>query len=227
MLDSIVLKKIRLFEQKKLNKSNSELFKNIIKYLQNRFLSSYEKEEILHQILDIILQSQINDKKADILIGYNYEDFCDAIIEEYNSCKSTAYKILTYVKKYLLYFMFALGITYISIVLIHQDYKVYIPAFTIVFFNAFAINFALLVNVKKHISYRSIFGKYKIRICEYKGNESVRQLIYFFALILPIFVIVPFIVDDTLNINNILTFFICSFIFMGIIDFYKVNSSKK
>ena len=53
------LKIIRFKQQKKLNGSNLYLYKCITSYIKNSELSETEKEEILQQIMDMILQSQI------------------------------------------------------------------------------------------------------------------------------------------------------------------------
>jgi DNA-binding ferritin-like protein (Dps family) len=68
------------------------MFKEIIKYIKNSNLQYIEKEEALHQIMDIILQAQAEQKSADVIIG-GYEASCKSIIEEYTKDKSTVYTV--------------------------------------------------------------------------------------------------------------------------------------
>lgn len=111
MFSAIKLRTIRLREQKKLNKSNLCLYKNMIAYIQisNSTLTMGEKEEVLHQIMDILLQAQFEGKSVDIFIGKDYEIFCNSIIDEYNNSKY--YKVFKYVQMYLLYTMLVIVLT--------------------------------------------------------------------------------------------------------------------
>lgn len=94
------LKKIRLTEQKKLNETNLYLYKSITTYIQNGGLRQIEKEEVLQQIMDMILQTQIENKPVDFIVGNDYEEFCKSIIEEYVSCKSKTYKVLSFIQRF-------------------------------------------------------------------------------------------------------------------------------
>ena len=84
------LRGIRIKEQKKLNKINLKLFKKVILYINNSNLKYSEKEEALHQIMDIILQSQAEHRSGEIFIK-DYEVFCKSIIEEYTKDKGFIY----------------------------------------------------------------------------------------------------------------------------------------
>lgn len=104
MLSAIRLRRIRLREQKKLNDTNLCLYKHITSYIQIcSNLELNEKEEILQQIMDMILQAQVEDKPVDLFIGKDYEVFCDSIVEEFNNSRNKYYKIVNYVQKYLLW----------------------------------------------------------------------------------------------------------------------------
>ena len=104
MLSAIRLRSIRLREQKKLNDTNLCLYKHITSYIQIcSNLELDEKEEILQQIMDMILQAQVEDKSVDLFIGKDYEVFCDSIVEEFNNSRNKYYKIVNYVQKYLLW----------------------------------------------------------------------------------------------------------------------------
>lgn len=104
MLSAIRLRSIRLREQKKLNDTNLCLYKHITSYIQIcSNLELDEKEEILQQIMDMILQAQVEGKSVDLFIGKDYEVFCDSIVEEFNNSRNKYYKIVNYVQKYLLW----------------------------------------------------------------------------------------------------------------------------
>jgi DNA-binding ferritin-like protein (Dps family) len=103
MLSELRLKKLRLKEQKKLNESNLMLYKSITLYIQNSDLREIDKEEILQQIMDMMLQAQAEDKSVDSVIGRDYEKFCRDIIEEYNRGEGVFYRVLNYIQKYLLW----------------------------------------------------------------------------------------------------------------------------
>ena len=47
---------MRIKEQKKLNENNLFLYKYITTYIKATDLTMYEKEEILHQIMDMVLK---------------------------------------------------------------------------------------------------------------------------------------------------------------------------
>ncbi len=99
MLFETRLKKIRLKQQKKLNSSYLALYKNITSYIHLSTLRRIEKEEVLQEILDIMLQAQLEGKPIDLFIGEDYEVFCDSIIEEYN--KDNRYRILNAFQSYI------------------------------------------------------------------------------------------------------------------------------
>jgi DNA-binding ferritin-like protein (Dps family) len=99
MLQELKLRKIRLESQKKLNSNYMRLYKNMSAYIKNSSLSGYEKEIIIQEILDILLESQFNNKELseiNKIIGNDYETFCQSMINEYNSDKSVAYIALKY-----------------------------------------------------------------------------------------------------------------------------------
>lgn len=93
------LKQLRFKEQKKLNSSNLYLYKSITSYIQHSELSETEKEEILQQIIDMMLQAQIEKKPMELIIGDDYQEFSKSIIKEYSSDKSKNYRLLNYIQK--------------------------------------------------------------------------------------------------------------------------------
>lgn len=102
MLLELRLKQIRFKQQKQFNVSNLYLYKSITTYIQNSELRSIEKEEILQQVMDMMIQVQIEDKPMNLIIGQDYEEFCKSIIEEYSRGESKIYTVLNYIQKSLL-----------------------------------------------------------------------------------------------------------------------------
>ena len=98
MLYWIKLRRIRIREQKNLDKGNLKMFKKIIEYISNSNLKYLEKEEALHQIMDILLESQAEHKSADVIIE-DYEVFCKSIVKEYTKDKGIIYTGLHYFQR--------------------------------------------------------------------------------------------------------------------------------
>jgi DNA-binding ferritin-like protein (Dps family) len=99
MLQELKFRKIRMEAQKKLNSNYMMLYKNMSTYIRNSSLSGYEREMVLQEILDILLESQYNNKEISELnkiIGDDYETFCQSIINEYNSDKPIVYIAMKY-----------------------------------------------------------------------------------------------------------------------------------
>lgn len=92
------LRTIRLREQEKLTESNLELFKVITTYIQSSNIGNSEKEEILQQIMDMMLEAQIENKDIDLIIGKDHEKFCESILEEYFKGKPKLYRILNFIQ---------------------------------------------------------------------------------------------------------------------------------
>lgn len=95
------LKKIRIRQQDKLNSKNLYLYKSITIYIQNSNLRRIEKEEILQQIMDMILQAQNENKAISVIIGDDYQKFCKSIIQEYGINKDGIYRVLSFIQRYL------------------------------------------------------------------------------------------------------------------------------
>lgn len=112
MLYWIKLKRIRIKEQKKLDEVNLKMFKKIIEYIKNSNLQYLEKEEALHQIMDILLQSQNEYRSADVIIG-DYEVLCKSIIEEYTNDKNAVYKVLHHIQRAIMFILSSLVIAVI------------------------------------------------------------------------------------------------------------------
>ena len=104
------LRNIRIKEQKKLNENNFCLYKHIISYIKATDLTMYEKEEILHQIMDMLLEAQYENRDKSFIVGDDYKRFCKNIINEYMVTKSKVYIVLDYVQRYILWMTIGLGL---------------------------------------------------------------------------------------------------------------------
>ncbi len=101
MLEVLKLRNLRLKEQKNFDENNLCLYEHITSYIKATNLTSYEKEEILHQILDMLLQAQYEDRDKSFVVGDDYKDFCKNIIDEYTNSKSKLYIFLDYLQRYI------------------------------------------------------------------------------------------------------------------------------
>ena len=101
---------MRIKEQKKLNENNLFLYKYITKYIKATDLTMYEKEEILHQIMDMLLEAQYENRDKSFIVGDNYKEFCKSIIDEYMVTKSKLYIFLDYFQRYILWMTIGLGL---------------------------------------------------------------------------------------------------------------------
>ncbi len=149
MLSAIRLKRIRFKEQKKLSEGNLRLYKNITEYIQSSNLTLGEKEEILQQIMDMMLQAQIENKSIDLFIGKDYEVFCKSIIDEYNNSKSTSYKIITYIQKYLALMIFIAVVMGVSNVLNNDSVNLTITMDQFIQTNIWCIFIIFILRLKK------------------------------------------------------------------------------
>lgn len=101
---------MRIKEQKKLNENNLFLYKYITTYIKATDLTMYEKEEILHQIMDMLLEAQYENRDKSFIVGDNYKEFCKSIIDEYMATKSKLYIFLDYFQRYILWMTIGLGL---------------------------------------------------------------------------------------------------------------------
>lgn len=110
MVMVLKLRNIRIKEQKKLNENNLYLYKHIISYIKATDLTMYEKEEILHQIMDMLLEAQYENRDKSFIVGDDYKKFCKNIIDEYMGTKSKLYIVLDYVQRYILWMTIGIGL---------------------------------------------------------------------------------------------------------------------
>jgi len=141
------LKQIRFKQQKKLNGSNLYLYKSITAYIQNSELRGTEKEEVLQQVMDMMLQAQIEDKPMTLIIGNDYEEFCKSIIEEYSSDKSENYRVMNYIQKSFLFMIILLSLFAILRKIAHPSINLGITVDSLI--TSIAISFIMLPAIKK------------------------------------------------------------------------------
>lgn len=121
MVRVLKLRNIRIKEQKKLNENNFCLYKHIIAYIKATNLTIYEKEEILNQIMDMLLEAQYENRDKSFIVGDDYKKFCKSIIDEYMLTKSKVYIVLDYVQRYVLWMIIGLGLEgFYNLFLINQ-----------------------------------------------------------------------------------------------------------
>ncbi|MBU3160774.1 DUF1048 domain-containing protein [Clostridium frigoris] len=153
MLLECRLKVTRFKQQKKLNTSNLYLYKSITSYIQNSELRGTEKEEILQQVMDMMLQAQIEDKPMTLIIGNDYEEFCNSIIDEYSSDKSENYRVINYIQKSLLFTIILLFLFSMIRKITHPSIDLGITVDFLI--TSIAISFIMLPAIKKRNQERS------------------------------------------------------------------------
>lgn len=225
MLDALRLKKIRYKEQKKFNQSNLMIYKEITQYIKNSFLSSNEREEILQQIMDMMLQAQIENKAVKQIIGNDYEVFCDSIIVEYSNDKSDTFKSLNYIEVYFIWASLMIVILVIGSAIIRFKTIFVLPASSLIMVNAMALYTVLFRNAKRRAKYIPIFGNMKFKSYSYTGSNSARILIYFAAWLVPLILLGP-IIDYVLDFSQIVSIVVGSLIIIGGIELYKGNYKR-
>lgn len=225
------LKKIRLREQKKLNSTNLSLFKSMVSYIQCSELREVEKEDILQQIMDMMLQAQIENKPVDLFIGNDYEVFCKSIIEEYSSDKNFIYKLLNHIQKYLVWMISISLVIAIVGVVSNESLNLSITLEQLILANAIALIIVPISKIEKRET--TSLSLYQ-RLFIYKGinTKSAYAFIVFAVLVLGSQAIIKtFIGAEALNytiyfINNILYVFMILLI-IGSIEVYKVLYNKR
>lgn len=103
MLLEFKLIMIRRNHQVKLNKENRKAFKKIKDYMYNSSLVFFEKEEVLQQILDIMLQAQNEDKSINLFLGHDHKKFCDSVISEYSTTKSFVLRVIGFIDRFIIF----------------------------------------------------------------------------------------------------------------------------
>lgn len=105
MFRELKLRKIRINEQEKLNSGSLALYKVITNNIQNSELRNVEKEEILQDILDMMLQVEAKNKPVEAIVGDDYREFCESVVDEYLMSKPRIYRVLNFIQKYIVLIM--------------------------------------------------------------------------------------------------------------------------
>lgn len=194
MFEILKLRKLRLREQKKFNDNNLCLYDNITNYITATNLTSYEKEEILHQIMDMLLQAQYENRDKSFVVGDDYKEFCKNIITEYTNSKSKLYIVLDYVQRYLGWLTFGIIFTVL------YNFLSTNPAFTISISQLLTCNMIslLLTFIAKVITRESI-------LVPISGNSKLGSKIKYNA-------------NNSVGLNFCVAIFIISFLFNMILD---------
>ncbi|MCM0648909.1 DUF1048 domain-containing protein [Clostridium swellfunianum] len=148
MLLELRLLRIRIRQQTKLNEANREAYDAIKDYLSNSSLVFFEREEVLQQVLDMMLQAQIEDKDINLFLGNDHKNFCDSIISEYSTTKSFMLRIISFIEVLIFYML--LGIVLDMIFLNAPSFTIS----TIIYFGFFFFIFnPIFRKSKKEIVY--------------------------------------------------------------------------
>ena len=185
MVRILKLRNMRVKEQKKLNENNLFLYKYITTYIKATDLTMYEKEEILHQIMDMLLEAQYENKDKSFIVGDDYKKFCKSIIDEYMATKSKLYIFLDYFQRYILWMTIGLGLDAL--------YNLFsINQLSITLNYIFTWNMISLVNVfvSKSVNREAIIvpinGKSKIKV---NVNFNNKYMICLFSIVILSFVL--------------------------------------
>ena len=227
------LRNIRIKEQKKLNENNFCLYKHIISYIKATDLTMYEKEEILHQIMDMLLEAQYENRDKSFIVGDDYKRFCKNIINEYMVTKSKVYIVLDYVQRYILWMTIGLGLDILyNFFLINQLTITLNDIFTwnmvslfLVFISKSAAREAIVVPISEK-------SKIKVNI-NFNNSKIVSYLvgIFIFSLILQLvsrylFNIDPYTYVILLQSNIFIIILIILLVLIGI-SIYKYQYTKR
>ncbi|MBU5485921.1 DUF1048 domain-containing protein [Clostridium sp. MSJ-11] len=214
MFLELKLLKIRGREEKKLNRENHEIFKVMEEYIVKSTLSFFEKEEVFQQILDIMLQSQMENKDINLFLGKDHKEFCDSIIDEYNESKSFVLKSVGFIEEFIIYIIMWLSLDMLF------SFKLQFKLGSLITASLFCI----ITFIKKSKITNS-------------SEDNIKSAIESFSYVLPIAILSKLIViavAPTINIdiNMIISlysaryFAIISILFLLFSELYKIKSNK-
>lgn len=152
MFWGLKLRKIRLEEQNKLEETALYLYRDITAYIMNSDLQYNEKEEVLQQIVDMLLEAQASKRDINIVIGPDYELFCREVIGEYMHSKKLGYKILNFLQKYLIWLLLYVAIFCIANRINNKSTTLSITVNELLFANFWALVFIPFTKEAKRTS---------------------------------------------------------------------------
>ncbi|MHB8064300.1 MAG: DUF1048 domain-containing protein [Ruminiclostridium sp.] len=95
--------KTRLELSKKLTVENDRIFTDVICYLKTSSLEQSHAEEYLQDILDMFLNAQYRGEPLSTVIGSDYKQFCDNIIENSPDNRASLLKIINFLESIFLF----------------------------------------------------------------------------------------------------------------------------
>ncbi|AKA70589.1 DUF1048 domain-containing protein [Clostridium scatologenes] len=224
MFSGMKLRKIRIREQKKFNEKNLCLYRNITSYIKDSNLTQNEKEEVLQQIMDMMLQAQAEDKSIDIFIGKDYEAFCESIIQEFNNSRNIIYKVFNYIQKYMVSLMLILMMMVLGNLIKNYSLPASITVDQFILGSAVSL---FILPFFKNKSYEKVYIPIseKINFKINNINKSNPFFIVIVGLFLVRFLVIKMLGSEILNYNFIfyknLYVILSIFIIIGGIEIYK------
>lgn len=226
-------KQIRAKYQKKLNDANLYLYKSISSYILNSQLTKNEKEEILQQVIDMMLEAQIENKPMNLIIGNDYEEFCELIINEYLKNKSKNYRMLNYIQKGLLWMMVTAAFMVILRKILNFSYTIGITIDQIIIVGV--ISFIMIPAIKKSSQENSSLIFWHQRL--YTMNKGLTKsgaygfVLMIFAVGVIRFIILKSIGSDafkyTIYLHSCIPYIILILFIIGAIEIYKRKYNLK
>lgn len=80
---------------KQLTKENREIMTDIVCYLRASDINTYEQERVRRDIAEILLNAQKHDRTAQEVLGEDFREFCDRILEEVPHMTKREYTLAT------------------------------------------------------------------------------------------------------------------------------------
>ncbi|MBU3177904.1 DUF1048 domain-containing protein [Clostridium estertheticum] len=227
------LKQLRFKEQKNLNGSNLYLYRSITSYIQHSELGGTEKEEILQQVVDMMLQAQIEKKPMELIIGNDYQDFCKSIIEEYSSDKSKNYRLLSYIQKGLFWSITSSVFLWIVIGLKNSSFT---PGITVdMLITLSAISFILIPATRKSSQESPSLNFWNKKY--YAINSGITESGFNgFIFVMFAFLLIRFILGETLStkvfsytitLHSSTPYILLILLIIGFIEIYKRMYNKR
>ena len=103
--------------EKKINKTNDEVYTNMIVYMRGSEIDEYNQEKVRADLIEMIIDGQERGEDIKHVMGGNYKEICDEIIETFPK-KSKKQKIMDIVDISLTSIWILIGISVIQSVII-------------------------------------------------------------------------------------------------------------
>lgn len=236
MIEEFKLRKIRLQQQSKLDEASLFLFRDITSYIWGSKLTMHEKEEILGQILDMLLQANQEKRNVEFIIGKDYEVFCDSIIEEYLRVVNFKEMIFRYFESYVL-----LAFLLVSVIClidgISNSHGISIKINDFLFVNIWVLFYVLFgfrnrrTSIKNYIESKNFLVYLFQNINTYDKKFKyyiIYAIVCFFSIRYLLIVIYGFgIMNHYINLLQNYFIIIGLLVLIIAIEIYKINFTKK